>query len=186
MKIKRKYHEYHKYLIFLKTGYICECPPGMSGDAYKTGCNYVDPIRGRTDCVKNQDCASNLICHEGSCISACTNLLCGPNAFCEPENHAGWCRCKVGFVEGQNGECVSREYCTVTNKKLNKTISVNAKINVFKLDCPSVLYYLINCTFGRFNSNVCCIINSINLIDNVSHNTCYSHIHIKNLINTNK
>lgn len=87
----------------------------MSGDPYKTGCNYVDPIRGKTECTSNQDCASNLICHSGSCISACTNLLCGPNAFCEPENHAGWCRCKVGFVEGQNGECVSREYITNSN-----------------------------------------------------------------------
>jgi len=61
----------------------------MSGDPYKTGCNYVDPIRGKTECTTNQDCASNLLCDQGSCISACTNLLCGPNAFCEPENHAG-------------------------------------------------------------------------------------------------
>lgn len=59
------------------------------GDPYKSGCNYVDPIRGRTECTSNNDCASNLFCHERSCISPCTNLLCGSNAFCEPENHAG-------------------------------------------------------------------------------------------------
>lgn len=137
----------------------------MSGDPYKTGCNYVDPIRGKTECTTNLDCASNLICDQGSCISACTNLLCGPNAFCEPENHAGWCRCKVGFVEGQNGECVSRKYFTVL-MRFNKTISVNEKLK-------------------KINKSLCLnmVINLQNLIDNVSH-TCYSHIH-KNLINTN-
>lgn len=82
----------------------------MSGDPYKSGCIYEDPIRGKSECTVNSDCASNLFCHERSCISACTNLLCGPNAFCEPENHAGWCRCKVGFVEGLNGDCISREF----------------------------------------------------------------------------
>ena len=38
----------------------------------------------------------------------------------------GWCRCKVGFVEGQNGECMSRKYFTIL-MKFNKTISVNGK-----------------------------------------------------------
>lgn len=72
-----------------KGGYICQCPAGMSGDPYKSGCVYEDPLRGRTECTSNHDCASNLFCHERSCISPCTNLLCGSNAFCEPENHAG-------------------------------------------------------------------------------------------------
>ncbi len=63
----------------------------MSGDAYKTGCVYEDPIRGRAECSSNDDCASNLYCNlkTKSCISPCTDLLCGSNAFCEPENHAG-------------------------------------------------------------------------------------------------
>lgn len=79
------------YCLILKNelGYICKCPPGMGGDPYKSGCVYEDPIRGKTECTMNEDCASNLFCHDKSCISPCTNLLCGSNAFCEPENHAG-------------------------------------------------------------------------------------------------
>jgi hypothetical protein len=96
-------------LFFFKLlGYICKCPPPLSGDPYKAGC--VIEERRVPECTSNNNCASNLYCHNGTCISPCTNLLCGTNAFCEPENHAGWCRCKVGFVEGSNGECVSREY----------------------------------------------------------------------------
>lgn len=90
-----------------KGGYQCTCPSGMTGDPYKVGCIYVDPIRGKTECSSNSDCASNLHCMNNNCVSPCAELVCGPNAFCEPENHAGWCRCRVGFTKGPNGDCVS-------------------------------------------------------------------------------
>lgn len=40
-------------------------------------------------------------------MSPCGSLLCGPNAYCEPDKHAAWCRCAIGFSEGANGECIS-------------------------------------------------------------------------------
>lgn len=91
-----------------KGGYQCVCPKGLTGDPYKSGCILEDGSV-RSECTSNEDCASNLACVQGTCVSPCTNLLCGPNAYCEPEDHAGWCRCRVGFVEGLNGECVSRK-----------------------------------------------------------------------------
>lgn len=110
-----------------QTGYVCECPPGMSGDPYKSGCVYTDPTDKKFQCNDNNDCAANLYCSESkTCISPCTNLLCGANAFCEPENHAGWCRCKIGFEENSNGECVSCKYIKIMLtgiKKNNRTIS---------------------------------------------------------------
>lgn len=64
----------------------------------------------RSECNSNNDCASSLACVDRTCVSPCGKLLCGKNAYCEPENHAAWCRCKVGFTEGPDGQCVSREY----------------------------------------------------------------------------
>lgn len=97
-----------------KGGYKCICPNGMSGDAYKSGCVFEDPIRGKSECTTNSDCASNLHCQDRTCVSPCSDLLCGSNAFCEPENHAGWCRCRVGYTEGPNGDCVSGKFAEVS------------------------------------------------------------------------
>lgn len=91
-----------------KGGYKCVCPKGQIGDAYKGGCILEDGSAKR-QCLDNEDCAETLACVRGSCISPCSSLLCGPNAYCEPENHAAWCRCRVGFTEGPNGECLSRK-----------------------------------------------------------------------------
>lgn len=93
-----------------KGGYKCVCPKGMSGDPYKSGCVFEDPVLGKSECTSNSDCASNLHCRDRTCVSPCSDLLCGSNAFCEPENHAGWCRCRVGYSEGPSGDCVSRKF----------------------------------------------------------------------------
>lgn len=103
-----------------KGGYKCVCPQGMSGDPYKSGCVFEDPQTGRSTCKSNNDCASNLHCRDGTCSSPCSDLLCGSNAFCEPENHAGWCRCRVGYKNSDSGDCVSG--------KLMKIILLNSNI----------------------------------------------------------
>lgn len=60
----------------------------MSGDPYKGGC-LLDEGAGKSQCRSNKDCAETLACVQGSCISPCKSLLCGQNAYCEPEKHAG-------------------------------------------------------------------------------------------------
>lgn len=95
------------YCFNTKGGHNCECPKGMSGDPYTNGCNGV-PV-ARTECTSNDDCENYLACVHGSCISPCDNIRCGPNAYCEPDKHAAWCRCVIGFTEGNNNECVSRK-----------------------------------------------------------------------------
>lgn len=92
-----------------KGGYKCVCPKGQTGDAYKSGC-ILSPGTDRHICHSNGECASNLACVNGDCVSPCASLLCGANAMCESENHAAWCRCRIGFVEGASGECVSRKW----------------------------------------------------------------------------
>lgn len=94
-----------------KESYKCVCPKGMFGDAYKGQCIIEDTKRPtpKTECSSNDDCASTLACVNNNCISPCDTLRCGKNAYCEPENHAAWCRCNPGFTETPNGECVSRK-----------------------------------------------------------------------------
>lgn len=89
-----------------KGGYKCVCPKGMTGDPYKSGCILLEGST-KAECITNNDCANTLACIEGACVSPCGTLLCGPNAYCEPDKHAAWCRCGVGFTESANGECVS-------------------------------------------------------------------------------
>lgn len=67
----------------------------------------IGSIAPKGECTTNEQCADQLACIEGICINPCTKLPCGANAYCEPENHAAWCRCTVGFTEGANGECIS-------------------------------------------------------------------------------
>ncbi|CAG2055426.1 unnamed protein product, partial [Timema podura] len=88
-----------------KGGYKCVCARGMTGDAYKSGC--VGTLAPKGECSTNDDCAGQLACVEGACVNPCNALPCGHNAYCEADNHAAWCRCTVGYVEGSNGDCVS-------------------------------------------------------------------------------
>ena len=128
-----------------KGGYKCVCPNKMSGDPYKSGCVILDPILGKSECTTNQDCASNLHCNDNTCISPCTDLLCGPNAFCEPENHAGWCRCRVGFSEGPNGDCVSRKFNF---------------INLFPYHFLNDSFVILECEGYRCGQGALCIVTS--------------------------
>ncbi|PSN35759.1 hypothetical protein C0J52_14848 [Blattella germanica] len=88
-----------------KGGYKCVCARGMTGDPYRSGC--IGSISPKGECASNDQCANQLACIEGTCINPCSKLPCGANAYCEPQNHAAWCRCTVGFKEASNGECVS-------------------------------------------------------------------------------
>lgn len=95
------------YCINTKGDHTCECPKGMIGDPYGVGCTGVPT--GKNTCSSNNDCENYLACVEGNCVNPCDNIPCGPNAYCEPDKHAAWCRCVIGFTEGRNNECVSRE-----------------------------------------------------------------------------
>lgn len=58
-------------------------------------------------CSKSSQCPNNLACVNRTCVSPCTNVACGPNAFCEVENHAAWCRCNPGYTKPEGGKCIS-------------------------------------------------------------------------------
>lgn len=91
-----------------KGGYRCICPKGMVGDPYKSGCILDTPGTVKSECIDNEDCADTLMCSSGTCISPCASIApCGLHAICEPENHAAWCKCIVGYRENSNGKCVS-------------------------------------------------------------------------------
>ena len=86
-------------------GFKCRCPSGQLGDAYGQG-----GCRGeaRSECQADQDCDGQLACVQGTCVNPCQALPCGANAYCEPEEHAAWCRCLPGFKEDSvTGACVS-------------------------------------------------------------------------------
>lgn len=95
------------YCFNIKGGHVCECPKGMSGDPYGAGCSGAPTAK--QECSSNDHCENYLACVQGSCVNPCDNVRCGPNAYCEPDKHAPWCRCVIGFTEGKNNECVSRK-----------------------------------------------------------------------------
>lgn len=117
---------YGAHCINEKSGYKCVCPQAMTGDAYKGGCILRDPATAKSECTIDDHCSSTLKCIDGTCISPCSTLLCGPNAYCEPENHNGWCRCRVGFKKDkvsdqcvsqcENYACAQGAICIVTNE----------------------------------------------------------------------
>ena len=69
-----------------------------------------DGCRGeaRSECSADDDCDGQLACIQGGCVNPCQALPCGANAYCEPEEHAAWCRCLPGFKEdSRTGACIS-------------------------------------------------------------------------------
>lgn len=55
-------------------------------------------------------------------MNPCNLLVCGPNAYCESDKHAAWCRCSAGYAESVLGECVSRK------PTVNRMLSDNTPI----------------------------------------------------------
>ncbi|KAJ8890121.1 hypothetical protein PR048_009628 [Dryococelus australis] len=96
---------YGAHCINEKGGFKCVCAHGMTGDAYKSGC--VGSVAPKGECLSNNDCPGQLACSGGACVNPCDTLPCGANAYCEPDNHAAWCRCAIGYKEAANGSCVS-------------------------------------------------------------------------------
>lgn len=60
-------------------------------------------------CNTDNECPNTLSCVNRTCISPCTTVSCGPNAFCEVDNHAAWCRCSPGYTKPEGGKCISGE-----------------------------------------------------------------------------
>lgn len=69
----------------------------------------------------DEQCHGQLACVNNECVNPCNSLPCGVNAYCEPENHAPWCRCYPGFAENERGECVSRK--CLLNWAMMKTLN---------------------------------------------------------------
>ncbi|CAH1986493.1 unnamed protein product [Acanthoscelides obtectus] len=98
---------YGAHCLNQRGGYKCVCPKGMTGDAYKGGCILETPGSPKSECHTDTDCASILSCQDGTCISPCATVLCGPHARCEPKNHKGKCVCDSGYNKNSEGHCVS-------------------------------------------------------------------------------
>lgn len=99
----------------IKGSFVCECPPNTTGEPYGAGCIGGGGPQAKQECTAHEDCDHYLACDHGSCVNPCDNLACGANAYCEPDKHAPWCRCVVGYTEGENNECISGEsYYTTT------------------------------------------------------------------------
>ncbi|CAB0029718.1 unnamed protein product, partial [Trichogramma brassicae] len=94
------------YCFNTKGSHVCECPRGTSGDPYGHGC--AGTPTAKQECSSNNDCENYLACVHGSCVNPCDDVPCGPNAYCEPDKHAAWCRCVIGYTENNNNECVSQ------------------------------------------------------------------------------
>ncbi len=88
-------------------GFKCRCPTGQLGDPYQTGCQPSQTEARSPECSSDSQCDGQLACIQGSCVNPCQALPCGPNAYCEPEDHAAWCRCLPSFKESSTGACVS-------------------------------------------------------------------------------
>ena len=59
------------------------------------------------ECSNDGDCPGLLACQASTCVNPCSTIPCGDNAICIPEDHAAWCRCKVGYKENAEGKCAS-------------------------------------------------------------------------------
>lgn len=64
---------------------ICECNPGLRGNAYETGCH--------PECTINTDCPLKQACSNFKCVDPCQRGVCAYNAECRVINHAPVCSC---------------------------------------------------------------------------------------------
>lgn len=100
---------YGAHCLNLKGTHKCICSRNMIGDPYKGGCILNSTATVRSECESDHDCASILTCQDGTCISPCGKTRCRLNSYCEPENHKGSCKCKMGFNLNSDGSCVPGE-----------------------------------------------------------------------------
>lgn len=77
----------------------CRCTPGFVGD----------PPFCRPECVLDDECESNLICHHDKCIDPCSNV-CGINALCQTKNHKVICTCPKKMIGDPFDICVPQEF----------------------------------------------------------------------------
>lgn len=69
----------------------CQCPTGMVGDPYTTGCH------PKGMCPNgNDDCQLDSVCLNGRCASPCDGA-CGSNAICNVVNRKPICTCPTNF-----------------------------------------------------------------------------------------
>ena len=76
----------------------------------------------------NGDCGGDLACDSGRCVNPCDLMPCGFHAECVVADGTAWCRCKSGYNEGPNGDCVSsKSYAFLCH------FSVKLDIKIFKI-----------------------------------------------------
>lgn len=85
-------------------------------------------------CSADDECPNTLACLNSTCLSPCTSVSCGLNAFCEVDNHAAWCRCNPGYTKPEGGKCISGKhykYKTLTFKFSYHLINVEVINDVY-------------------------------------------------------
>lgn len=105
----------------------CECLTDFVGNPNdRDGCLPVN----KNECTDDAHCRENEICKtiggNKKCLSACQQVICGPNAICVTNNHIAKCLCPSGPFTGDpndlekgcqsvpciyNADCLSHELC---------------------------------------------------------------------------
>jgi hypothetical protein len=113
----------------LQGSYKCICPEGTVGDPFiEPGCLLPN------QCVRNTDCADNLVCKTGKCQDPCEEVRCGPNAVCNVFNHKLTCSCPTNHLGDPfdvklgcfKVECLEDSDCATDRKcdsEINKCLS---------------------------------------------------------------
>ena len=83
----------------------CACPQGYTGDPFNSsvGCH---PLQANV-CEHSSECSQTSACRRTQhgimdCKDACEDVVCGPNAVCEPFNHVGKCVCLPKYYGDPN------------------------------------------------------------------------------------
>lgn len=84
----------------------------------------------RIECNDNNDCSTEKICIDSSCLNPCTlTNACGTNADCIATNHIGLCNCKAGYTGDPQLGCVTLQYCATDNQCPSGTKCFNGVCN---------------------------------------------------------